>query len=69
MGRCTRRPGPVPAGALVHHQGVHRRRRILLLATALSLAGLAGGITLGVALGQPILAVFGIIVALAPWGP
>ena len=38
------------------------------MATALSLLGLGGGIALAVALGQPILAVFGIIVALAPWG-
>ena len=38
------------------------------MATALSLAGVAGGITLAISMGQPILAVFGIIVALAPWG-
>lgn len=38
------------------------------MAAALSLLGLAGGIALAIALGQPILAVFGVIVALAPWG-
>lgn len=40
----------------------------MAVAATLSVAALAGGVGLAVATGQPVLAVLGVILALAPWG-
>ena len=57
--------GRPPAGG---GRAIRGGRRAIAAAAVLSIVGLVGGIALAIVVGNPILAVFGVIVALAPWG-
>jgi hypothetical protein len=48
--------------------GPGRRRVVFAFAAVLSVVALAGGVALALVAAQPILAIFGVILAIAPWG-
>jgi hypothetical protein len=49
--------------------GPGRRRRVVFaFAAVLSVVALGGGVAVALVAAQPILAIFGVILAVAPWG-